>query len=73
MFVKIIMLSVFFVALALAGLGISVLLKKRGRFPETHISNNREMQKRGIGCSCDIDIGCCASGSVPGCSSCGSG
>ena len=43
---------------AFAGLGISMLVKKGGRFPETHISRNREMQKRGIKCAQDTDLGC---------------
>ena len=50
MFIKLLIISVILIGVALAGLAVSMLIKPRGRFPETHISRNREMQKRGIRC-----------------------
>ena len=41
--------------IALIGLGISILIKKNGKFPETHIGKNREMKKRGIYCANTTD------------------
>ncbi|MDR1859372.1 MAG: hypothetical protein LBR06_00425 [Bacteroidales bacterium] len=38
------------VAIAIAGMAIKILLKRNGRFPDTHIGNNPEMRKRGIKC-----------------------
>jgi len=70
MFLKLLLFAVFLVAVALAGLGVSVLMKRRGRFPETHISRNEEMRIRGIGCARETDIGCCSSGGKTCCSSC---
>ncbi len=50
MFVKMFILVSFLVGLALIGLGIGMLIKKDGKFPETHIGRNPEMKKRGIHC-----------------------
>jgi hypothetical protein len=70
MFLKLLIVSVFFMILVFAGLGIKMLLKPNGRFPETHISNNPEMQKRGISCAQKTDLGCTPSDDNSGCCSC---
>lgn len=41
--------------LALAGLGITILIKKNGKFPETHIGRNKAMKERGIHCANTTD------------------
>lgn len=41
--------------LALIGLSINLLLRKNGKFPETHIGKNKAMQKRGIHCANTTD------------------
>ena len=33
--------------LALVGLGINILFRKNGKFPETHIGKNKAMKDRG--------------------------
>jgi len=71
MFVKLILLSVVFLAIAGLGIGIKLLLKPQGKFPETHISRNPEMRKRGIKCAQQTDIGCNPTDGFPGCASCG--
>jgi hypothetical protein len=70
MFIKLMILSVFFLAVAGIGFGISILLKPGGKFPETHVGRNREMRKRGIKCAQQTDIGCNPTSGFPGCSSC---
>ena len=70
MFLKLLILSVIFLSVALVGLGIRMLLKAHGRFPETHVSRNMEMRKRGITCARQTDIGCNPADGFPGCSSC---
>lgn len=70
MFLKILILSVIFLSAALMSLGIKVLLKPNGRFPETHVSRNKALQRKGIGCARGTDIGCNSSGGFSGCSSC---
>lgn len=56
--VKIIFLSLVIMAIAFAGLAISILLKKNGRFPNTHISQNKALRKQGIQCASHEDMGC---------------
>ncbi len=41
--------------IALIGLGITMLIKKNGKFPETHIGKNRAMKERGINCANTTD------------------
>lgn len=70
MFLKLLAISIVFVGLALSGLGLGILLKPGGKFPETHVGRNKEMRKLGIKCSRHVDTGCvpCSSGRI--CSSC---
>ncbi len=47
--------KVFLFSLIIIGIGmlffcVKILLKKNGRFPNTHVSGSKEMRKRGIGC-----------------------
>lgn len=69
MLLKLIILSVVLVAIALAGMAITILLKPKGQFPDTHVGHNKEMRKRGITCAQDSDMGCkpVESGSCCGC------
>jgi hypothetical protein len=71
MFIKLLILSIVLIALALLGLGISILIKPHGRFPETHISRNKEMRKRGITCAQHTDTGCKPLDGINGCAGCG--
>lgn len=73
MFLKLLIISLILIAITFAFFGITILLKKNGRFPETHISRNKEMRKRGISCAQQTDIGCVASDDFPGCASCRAG
>ncbi|HUW93072.1 MAG TPA: hypothetical protein VMV74_07900 [Bacteroidales bacterium] len=63
-------LSFVLIAAALLGLGISILIRPKGRFPETHISRNKEMRKRGISCAQDTDTGCKPGEGIAGCEGC---
>ncbi len=71
MFIKLLIISI--VLLAVSGLffGVRMLLKKNGRFPETHVGRNREMRKRGISCAQDTNIGCTPADDFGTCSTCG--
>ena len=71
MFLKLLIISSIFLLIASAGLGIRILLKPGGRFPVTHVSQNKEMQKRGITCARQTDIGCNPSDDFEECSTCG--
>lgn len=47
---KTILITMLIVAICIALLSVKILLKKNGRFPNTHISGNKAMRERGIGC-----------------------
>jgi hypothetical protein len=67
MFIKLIILSAVIVLFAVAGLGIRILLRPKGRFPETHVGKNAEMRKLGITCARNADVGCITPDGMPGC------
>ena len=48
---KVILLAVGLMAVAMAGMAITILLKKGGKFPNTHVSGNRYLKRNGIYCS----------------------
>lgn len=58
MLLKLIIISAVLVAIALAGMAITILIKPKGRFPDTHVGHNKEMRKRGITCAQNTDMGC---------------
>jgi hypothetical protein len=70
MFLKLLIISAILMLTAFAGLAIGILLNSDRRFPETHISRNTEMQKRGISCAQKTDIGCTISDGSYGCPAC---
>jgi hypothetical protein len=71
MFIELLLISAILLVISFAGMGIRMILKPGTRFPETHISRNKEMQKRGITCAQKTDIGCLLSESMEGCATCG--
>lgn len=48
---KVFLLVLGVVVLCVAGLCVGILLRKDGKFPDTEISTNIEMKKRGIRCA----------------------
>ncbi len=55
MFLKLFFLVLILTTIALAGLGIGMLIRKKGKFPETHIGRNQQMKERGIHCANTTD------------------
>lgn len=55
MLLTVFIIVVILLGLALIGLGITMLIKKNGKFPETHIGKNKDMKKRGINCANTTD------------------
>ncbi len=47
---KLLLLSAIILVFCMAFLAISILLKKNGRFPNSHVSGNKAMRDRGITC-----------------------
>jgi len=48
--IETIAITVLIVAISIAFLAIGIILRKNGKFPNTHVSGNKAMRKRGIGC-----------------------
>ncbi|MCI1647307.1 MAG: hypothetical protein LKI39_10365 [Bacteroides sp.] len=46
-----ILITLLIVAICILLLGIKVFFVKGGRFPSEHVSANKAMQKKGIGCA----------------------
>jgi len=48
---KVVLLAVALVAIGMLGMAITILVKKGGKFPNTHISGNKYLKKQGISCA----------------------
>ncbi|PKP22231.1 MAG: hypothetical protein CVU05_04825 [Bacteroidetes bacterium HGW-Bacteroidetes-21] len=55
---KVILLSILVLAIVISAMAAFIFLGKRKRFPDTHISHNKEMRKRGISCAQHESMGC---------------
>jgi hypothetical protein len=71
MFLKLLIISIILVLAAMVFLGIRILFKRNGHFPETHAGHNKEMRKRGITCASQTNIGCSPSDVDGECMTCG--
>jgi len=47
---KLILLATALVSLAMLALAVRILIKKGGKFPNTHVSGNKYLKKNGIYC-----------------------
>jgi hypothetical protein len=70
MFVKLLLASIVFLGIAAAGMGVKMLLRSGGRFPETHVGRNPALKKMGITCAKQTDTGCHSTEGFPGCAGC---
>lgn len=48
---KVILLAIALIGIAMAGMAITILVKKGGKFPNTHVSGNKYLKRNGIYCS----------------------
>ena len=51
----VIILAIILLGVALVGLGINMIIKKNGKFPEIHFGKNKAMKERGIHCANTTD------------------
>lgn len=47
---KTLLFTTLIIAISIALLAITIIIKKNGRFPNIHVGGNKEMRKRGIKC-----------------------
>ncbi|GAO31151.1 hypothetical protein [Geofilum rubicundum] len=55
MFWKVLLLSVALMAIVAVLMSVTILIRKKGQFPNLHIGANKEMAKRGISCATTQD------------------
>jgi len=48
---KVFLLSLGILSIAMVGLGLTMLIKKGGKFPNTHVSGNKYLKRNGVYCS----------------------
>ena len=53
---KVFLLVVVLLALAVAGLAVTILVKKDGKFPDGEISHNKELRRQGIICAKEEEL-----------------
>ena len=58
MFIKIFIISFILVSIAMLGMALNILVKKKGRFPAYMVGHNRDMHKLGISCVKHDEIRC---------------
>ena len=47
---KLLIISILILAFCIAFMSITLLVKKNGRFPNTHVSGNKALRDKGITC-----------------------
>lgn len=53
---KTLLFTLIIVAVSIAFLSIKLIIKKHGRFPNTHVGHSAAMRKRGITCVQTMDL-----------------
>jgi hypothetical protein len=56
MIITVFLLSIALVGIAFAGLGLNILFRKNGKFPETEVGSNKNMRNLGITCTKQDEI-----------------
>ncbi len=58
MFWNILFLSIIMLSLSMLGMGLNILVRKKGRFPAYRVGHNKNMAKIGIKCVKHEEIRC---------------
>ena len=53
---KVVLLAILLLALGVAGMAVSILVKKDGKFPDGEISHNKELRRRGVICAKEEEL-----------------
>jgi len=48
---KVVLLAIVIMGLVFAGLAVQMLLKKGGKFPNTHVGSNKFLKSKGVTCA----------------------
>lgn len=52
---KVILMAVALLAIAILAMAIQILLKKGGKFPNTHVGGNKHLKRQGVHCATTQD------------------
>jgi hypothetical protein len=52
---KVIFLAIILMTMVVAGLALQTLLKKGGKFPNTHVGSNKYLKSKGVTCAQTFD------------------
>jgi len=58
MYLQLLVISIVLIGIALLGMMLNILIKKKGKFPEYRVGHNRDMHKKGIACVKHEEIRC---------------
>lgn len=58
MFLNILLLSFVLISISMLGLGLNILVKKKGKFPAYRVGHNKDMAKLGLKCVKHEEIRC---------------
>jgi hypothetical protein len=58
MFLNILIITILLLSLAMLGMALNILLKKKGRFPAYRVGHNKDMRNLGITCVKHEEIRC---------------
>lgn len=50
MYLNLLIITIVLLALAMLGMMLNILVKKKGKFPEYRVGHNRDMHKLGVSC-----------------------
>ena len=53
---KVVLLAILLLALGVAGMAVTILLKKDGKFPDGEISHNKELRRQGVICAKEEEL-----------------
>ena len=58
MYLSLLVITFIILSLAMLGMMLNILVKKKGKFPEYRVGHNRDMHKNGIACVKHEEIRC---------------
>ncbi len=73
MYLSLLIISMILLSLAMLGMMLNILVKKKGKFPEYRVGHNRQLNKKGIKCVKHEELRCHQDRlrNSEGCSGCG--
>lgn len=58
MYLNLLIITLVLLSLAMMGMMLNILVKKKGKFPEYRVGHNKAMRKKGVSCVKHDEINC---------------